>query len=267
RIDDAVVPQARGGVPGAALVLVLLAHRGLEALLVLGAPLAAAGLDRVAAHGGQHAGGLFAAHHADARVRPHPQEAGAVGAAAHRVVAGAEAAADDHGELGHAGTGHGGDHLRPVLGDAGVLVLAAHHEAGDVLQEHQRDAALVAQLDEMRALERALAEQDAVVGDDAHRAAVHVGEAGDQGLAVARLELAQLAAVDDARDHLADVERAARVLRHQAVELLGRVQRLARLAQRHGRLFAAVEVADDAARDLQRVAVVLGVMVGHAGDG
>src|SRR5690606_31643922 len=229
RVDDAVVPQPRGGVPGAALVFVLLADRSLEGLFLFGRPVAAAGLDAVAAHGGQHAGGLFAAHHADARVGPHPQEAGTVGAAAHGVVAGAEAAADDHGELGHRRTGHGRDHLRPVLGDAGVLVLAADHEAGDVLQEHQWDAALVAQLDEVRALERALRKQDAVVGHDADRVAVQVGEAGDQGLAVARLELVELAAVDHARDHLAHVERAPRVLRHDAVQLARRVQRFDRL--------------------------------------
>jgi hypothetical protein len=39
-----------------------------------------------------------------------------------------------------------------VARDAFVLVLAADHEAGDVLQEHQRDLALAAQLDEVRAL-------------------------------------------------------------------------------------------------------------------
>jgi hypothetical protein len=31
------------------------------------------------------------------------------------------------------------DQLRAVLGDAAGLVFAADHEAGDVLQEHQRD--------------------------------------------------------------------------------------------------------------------------------
>src|SRR5690606_2040943 len=102
---------------------------------------------------GQYRGGLFAAHHRDPRVGPHPQETAAVGAAAHGVVAGAEAAADHHGELGHVAAGHGGHHLGPILGDAGVLVLAADHEAGDVLQEHQRHIALVAELDEVRALE------------------------------------------------------------------------------------------------------------------
>src|SRR5690606_27865423 len=49
RVDDAVVPQPRGGVPGAALVLVLLADRRLERFLVLGAPAFAPGLDAVAA--------------------------------------------------------------------------------------------------------------------------------------------------------------------------------------------------------------------------
>src|SRR5690606_17837451 len=163
RVDDAIVPKPGGGVPGRALVLVLFADRRLEGLLLLGAPAATAGLDAVAPDPGQHAGGLLATRHAYAGVGPHPQETGAVGAAAHGVVAGAEAAADHHGELGHMAAGHGGDHLGAVLGDAGVLVLLADHEAGDVLQEHQRDVALVAQLNEVRALERRFREQDAVV--------------------------------------------------------------------------------------------------------
>src|SRR5688572_31748560 len=45
-------------------------------------------------------------------------------------------------------------HLGAVLGDAGALVLPANHEAGDVLEEHERNAADVAQLDEVRRLER-----------------------------------------------------------------------------------------------------------------
>mgnify|MGYP003693573395 CR=1 FL=1 len=53
-------------------------------------------------------------------------------------------------------------------------------EAGDVLQEHERDAAQVAQLDEVRGLERRLGEQHAVVGDDADEEAVQPREAGDE---------------------------------------------------------------------------------------
>jgi hypothetical protein len=54
----------------------------------------------------------------------------------------------------------------------------------DVLQKHQRHLALAAQLDEMRALLRRFAEQNAVVGDDAHRHALDVRKAADQGGAV-----------------------------------------------------------------------------------
>jgi hypothetical protein len=135
RVEDAVVPDARGGVVGMALSFVLLTDRRLEFLLVFFAPLLARDFHAVALDGGQHRGRLFPAHHTDTRVRPHPEHARAVGAAAHAVVAGAEAAADDHGELRHLGGRHCGDHLRAVLGDAAVLVLAADHEAGDVLQE------------------------------------------------------------------------------------------------------------------------------------
>jgi hypothetical protein len=120
--------------------------------------------------------------------------------------------------LGTAGRGHGRHHLGAVAGDAFVLVLAADHEAGDVLQEHQRDLALAAQLDEVRALLRALAEQDAVVGDDAHRHALDVREAAHQRGAKAGLELVELAAVDDAGDDLAHVEGLARVGGDHAVQ-------------------------------------------------
>ena len=44
--------------------------------------------------------------------------------------------------FGTARARHRGDHLRAVLGDAARLVLAPDHEAGDVLQEDERDAAL-----------------------------------------------------------------------------------------------------------------------------
>ena len=97
---------------------------------------------------------------------------GSIRAAAHAVVAGTVAAADDHGELGHRRGGDRGHQLGAILGDAAGLVFPSDHEAGDVLQEHQRDAALAAQLDEVRALQRRFGEQDAVVGEDADRIAV-----------------------------------------------------------------------------------------------
>src|SRR5690606_42065012 len=52
----------------------------------------------VAVDRGQDAGGLLAAHDADAAVGPGEQEAGRIGPAAHAVVARAETAADQDGE-------------------------------------------------------------------------------------------------------------------------------------------------------------------------
>ena len=64
--------------------------------------------------------------------------------------------------------------------NAFVLVFAAYHEACDILQEHQRDTALRAQFDEMRAFLGGFREQHAVVGDDADGAAFEMGKARDQ---------------------------------------------------------------------------------------
>ena len=268
RVDDAVIPQPGAGVIGVALGFVLRADRPLERFLLLGRPGLAARFHGVAADRRQHAGGLLAAHDRDARVRPHPQEARVVGAAAHAVIAGAEAAADDDGEFRHLRGGDRGHHLGAVLGDAAGFVFAADHEAGDVLQEHQRNAALGAQLDEMRALQRALAEQDAVIGDDADRIAPDMREAGDEGGAVQALELVEVAVVDDAGDHLAHVVGLARD--RPARRRRARPDRSAAAAarcERHVRLLAARSApATMRRREPQRVGVVLGVVVGHAGD-
>src|SRR5205823_2633670 len=94
-----------------------------------------------------HACRLFAAHHRDAAVGPGKDEARIVGAAAHAVVAGTEAAADHDGDLRHRGVGDGLDHLGAVLDDAAALGLGADHVAGGVLQIDDRRALLAAELD------------------------------------------------------------------------------------------------------------------------
>src|SRR4051794_13216382 len=58
-IDHAIVPEARGGVKGIALLFVLGADRLAEFLLLLGRPALALGLDAVAAHLAQHHRGLL----------------------------------------------------------------------------------------------------------------------------------------------------------------------------------------------------------------
>ena len=93
-----------------------------------------------------------------------------------------------------------------------------------------------------------------------------MGEAGDQRGAVVLLELVQLRAVDEAGDDLADVVGLARVGGNDAAQFGGRIQRLLRVAQGQRHVLFAVEVADDAPCDGQRVRVILGVMVGYTGD-
>src|SRR5260370_26867324 len=144
-----------------------------------------------------------------------------MGPPAHAVVAGPKAAADDHGEFRHGGGRDSGHHLRAVLGDAGRLVFAADHEAGDVLQKDERDAALRAQLDEMGALQCAFREQDAVIGENTDRVPPDPSEAAHQGLAVEPLELVEFAAVDEAGDTLAHLVRPPRVGRYAPVDLFG----------------------------------------------
>src|SRR5688572_22521994 len=181
RVDDPVVPEPGRREIRRPLALVRVEDRRLEgiAFRVVLEP---------AADRGQDPGRLLATHHGDPGVRPGPQESRLVGAAGHRIVAGPEAATDEDRELWDLGVRDGHDELRPVLGDAGLLVLAPDHEARDVLEEDERDPALTGELDEMGTLERGLAEQDAVVGDDPDRVAIDVREAGDQGLAIERLE-------------------------------------------------------------------------------
>ncbi len=113
-----------------------------------------------------------------------------------------------------------------MTGYALVLVFAADHEAGDVLQEDQGNAALGAQFDEVGALQRAFREQHAIIGDDADRIAVKMSEAADQGLAIQLLELVELRAVDDAGDDFAHIIGLARIGGDDAVDVLGRIKRL-----------------------------------------
>src|SRR5690554_4487991 len=266
RVDDAVVPEAGTGVVRVALVFVGVDDRLLEFSFFLGAPFLALALHAFPANSGHNAGGLFAAAHRDAGVRPHPEEIRAVGTAAHAVVASAEGATDQYGDLRYVGTGYGHDHFGAMLGNAFGFVFLANHEPGDILQEQQRDVALAAQFNEVGAFLGGFAEQDAVVGDDAHRVAVDMGKAGDQGLAVIAFEFVKLGTVDGAGDDVTHVELLAQVGANDAVDLLGVVQRCLGLADFHIRWLATVQVGDAAPGDFQGVGVVLGVVVGNTGD-
>src|ERR671913_225877 len=184
-------------------MLELLEYRRLERGFFTLAPCTAAGLDSVALDGRQHARRLFATHHIYSRIRPHPQETWRVRTAAHPVVAGTEAAADDHGEFWNLSARHSGHHLGTMARDAFVFVFAADHEAADVLQEHERYLALAAKFDKVRRFLRAFGKQDAVVRNDSDRHAFDPGKSGHQRRCVASLPFVELRSIDDARNDLA----------------------------------------------------------------
>jgi hypothetical protein len=124
RVDDAVVPQPGGAEQrrgfGVELPAQAFAHcrqRGFVGRL-------AGAFELAAADDLHHLGGLRRTHHGGARRGPGEDEARVEAAPAHAVVAGAEGAAEHHGELGHARIGHGLDHLRAVLDGAGALAAA-----------------------------------------------------------------------------------------------------------------------------------------------
>ena len=81
----------------------------------------------------------------------------------------------------------------------------------DILQEHEWNLSLAAQLDEVGSLECGIGEQNAVVTDDANRYAHDTSETAHQGVAVELLELVEAAAVDDAREQQARIELVAAV--------------------------------------------------------
>ena len=83
-----------------------------------------------------------------------------------------------------------------------MLVALADHEAHDVLEKEQRNAALAAEFDEVCALEGGFGEENAVVGEDADEMAVDPRKARHQCGPEAGFELFERALVHDARDEL-----------------------------------------------------------------
>ena len=265
RVDDPVVVQPPRQEQRQRLRLDLLLDRGPHRggrLLVVVAPLrrGAGPADDV-----HDAGELRRPHDRGLGVGPGEQEAGVVRPAAHAVVAGAVRGPDVDREVRDPAVGHRVDHLRAGLDDAALLVLGPDHVAGGVLQEQQRDVDLVGELDELRGLLRVLPEQHpARVGEHADRVAVDARPAGDERGAVQRLVLVEPAAVDDAGEHLARVERLAQVGRREVEQPVGVEQRRVGGARGPGAALAPVEVAHDLAADPDRVELVDGEVVGAA---
>ncbi len=90
-------------------------------------------------------------------------------------------------------------------------------------------------------------------------------EATDERGAVKRLELMELAAVHDARDHLAHIIGRANILGDDAIEIarikFGRLH----IAQIDVRLQVRLKRRDDIPHDAERMIVILRDMIDHAG--
>ena len=97
-------------------------------------------------------------------------------------------------------------HFCAILGDATIFILAPNHNASDVLQEDERNSALVTQLHKVSALLRTIAKQDAIVGDDANGIAKKACKTRDEGGTVERFELIQARAVDYASNDRTNVK-------------------------------------------------------------
>jgi hypothetical protein len=89
-------------------------------------------------------------------------------------------------------------------------------------------------------------------------------ETTDQRVAEQGFEFVKLTAVDKAGDDFMHIIGRAHILRDQAVEILGGVERRAWVLHRHMRRLLRAKVADDIAQDGDGMVVPIGQMVRHA---
>ncbi len=159
------------------------------------------------------------------------------------------------------------DQLGAVLGDAVRLVFPPDHEAGDVLQEDQRRIFRCQQSSTKCAPFSADSENSTpLLAMMPTGMPWRCGEAADERRAVARLELVEARAVDDAGDHLAHVIGRAQVGR--ARRRRGRPDRRAAAPARQLPLDVAcarLRLATASARQRQRMRIVARQMIGDAG--
>ena len=233
----------------------------------------------------ERAGGRIAAHHRVACRRPGKNEARVVGLPAHGVMARAEAAAANHGNLGHNAVRHGVDHFRAGSDDPAPFRVFADHEAVHVVQENKRDAVLVAVEDEARRLLRGLridhsAELDALlvrtgskrlhvlflVRDDTDGPAANARIAAEQGFAVFGAVFLEFACVHNARDDFAHVVLLRRFGGEDAVNFFASVARIARRRVAEGRSVRRAHLVHESPNALEARLVVFLAEIHRAAD-
>ena len=185
---------------------------------------------------------------------------GRIGAAAHAVIAGAEAAADQHGDLGHLAVATAVTSLAPCLAMPSASYLPPTMKPEMFCRNSsgmRRWQASSMKCAPFSALSR---EQHAVVGQDRDRHAPDMREAADQGRAVERLELVELASRRrSARSPRA--RRRARARRCGTMPYSSSASNFGGARLGAGRCrprLRPVQRRDDVADDRQRVLVILG---------
>ncbi len=163
-------------------------------------------------------------HHGHLGRRPGEVEVGADVLAAHHVVGAAVGLARDHGELRRARLAVRVEQLRAVADDPVPLLRGAGQEARDVDERDDREPERVARAHEARRLDRRVDVEHAgerlrLVADDADGMAAEAGEAADDVLRVALVDLHEVAVVDDMADDRLDVVGLRRRVRDDRVEL------------------------------------------------
>ena len=149
--------------------------------------------------------------------------------------------------------------------NATCLILAPHHEAGDILQEDQRDFPLCTKLDEMRAFFGAFGKKHPVVGQNPNRAALDMPKARHKRLTKARFELIQPPPVEYTVKDGSPILRLAQVAWHNIEQVLCGPQWRLGLRKRDPRGQITVEMPHSLARQRQSMRIVIGQIVCHAG--
>ncbi|MPM37910.1 hypothetical protein SDC9_84530 [bioreactor metagenome] len=264
RVDDVVDQSAgRRHVRGGEGLAVLLDQLGLAADRVVGLG------DLLLEHDVRR---TLGAHHRDLGGGPGEDLVRTEVLGAHRQVGTAVRLADHDGHLRDGRRGVGVEQLRAVADDAAVLLGDARQEAGDVDEGDQRDVEGVAEPDELRALVGGVDVQHAghhtrLVRHDADGVPVDAGEADDDVLRVAGLDLEEVGVVDDAPDDLPDVVALLALGRYDVAQRLVRLDDIVGVDPRRLGEVVLRQEAEQLLRDQDGFRVVVGDEVVHAGPG
>src|SRR5690625_715676 len=114
-------------------MVVLLADRRLERLLVVRCPCFPTTFQAIPSDRCQDTGCLLASHDRNPGIGPHKQQSGSKGPATHAVVARTKGATNNNGEFRNGSIGDGSDHFGAMAGNAFIFIAPPDHESSNVL--------------------------------------------------------------------------------------------------------------------------------------